>query len=55
MTTVAGPAIKRQLLDSLPAAIRHYIDGEHVDSVDGTTIGVTDPVGHEQYCTLAAD
>ena len=54
MTTVAGPAIKQQLVDSLPSAIRHYIDGEHVDSVDGATIAVTDPVGHEQYCTLAA-
>ena len=54
MTAVAGPAIKQQLVDSLPSAIRHYIDGEHVDSVDGATIAVTDPVGHEQYCTLAA-
>jgi 5-carboxymethyl-2-hydroxymuconic-semialdehyde dehydrogenase len=54
MTTVAGPAIKQQLLDSLPSTIRHYIDGQHVDSVDGATIPVTDPVGHEEYCTLAA-
>jgi 5-carboxymethyl-2-hydroxymuconic-semialdehyde dehydrogenase len=39
---------------ALPSAIRHYIDGEHVDSVDLATIAVTDPVRHESYCTLAA-
>jgi 5-carboxymethyl-2-hydroxymuconic-semialdehyde dehydrogenase len=54
MATVSGTAVRRQLDGLLPSAIRHYIDGEHVDSADLATIPVTDPVGHEQYCTLAS-
>jgi 5-carboxymethyl-2-hydroxymuconic-semialdehyde dehydrogenase len=54
MTTVSQPAVRRVLSEPLPTAIRHYIDGEHVDSVDAATIGVSDPVSHDQYCTLAA-
>jgi 5-carboxymethyl-2-hydroxymuconic-semialdehyde dehydrogenase len=54
MTAVAGAAIKRESLESLPSVIRHYIDGEHVDSADAATLAVTEPVGHQQYSTLAA-
>lgn len=38
----------------VPAAIRHYIGGTHVDSVDGATLVVTDPVSHATYATVAA-
>ena len=30
----------------LPSSLRHYIDGKHVDSVDGGVIDVSDPVTH---------
>ncbi|MEO7369471.1 MAG: 5-carboxymethyl-2-hydroxymuconate semialdehyde dehydrogenase [Ilumatobacteraceae bacterium] len=52
MTAVS--AARRGIGDSLPSTIRHYIDGEHVDSVSLATIEVTEPTRHEQYCTLAA-
>jgi 5-carboxymethyl-2-hydroxymuconic-semialdehyde dehydrogenase len=54
MSMVSVTAVRRELNDLLPSAIRHYIDGEHVDSADLATIAVTEPVGHEQYCTLAS-
>jgi len=54
MTAVAGPAINNELADSVPTAIRHYIDGQHVDSADGATIDVVEPIGHRRYSTLAA-
>jgi 5-carboxymethyl-2-hydroxymuconic-semialdehyde dehydrogenase len=38
----------------VPAVLRHYIGGEHVDSVDGGTLDVVDPVSHTKYATLAA-
>ena len=39
---------------NLPDGIRHYIDGEFVDSVDGTTFDVLDPVSNETYVQAAA-
>lgn len=40
--------------DGLPDRIRHYIDGAFVDSVDGATFDVLDPVTNETYITAAA-
>jgi len=39
---------------NLPERIRHYIDGEFVDSVDGATFDVLDPVSNETYVQAAA-
>ena len=39
---------------NLPERIRHYIDGVFVDSVDGTTFDVLDPVSNETYVQAAA-
>ncbi len=38
----------------LPGSIKHYIDGEFVDSVDGDTFDVLDPVSNQSYATAAA-
>jgi 5-carboxymethyl-2-hydroxymuconic-semialdehyde dehydrogenase len=38
----------------LPTGIRHYIDGEFVDSIGGQTFDVLDPVSNEVYATAAA-
>jgi len=38
----------------LPDRIQHYIDGEFVDSVDGGTFDVLDPVSNETYVQAAA-
>ncbi len=38
----------------LPDRIRHYIGGEHVDSIGGQTFDVLDPVTNEVYTTAAA-
>jgi 5-carboxymethyl-2-hydroxymuconic-semialdehyde dehydrogenase len=40
--------------EGVPSAIRHYIDGRHVDSADASVVDVTDPVTHVTYATLAA-
>lgn len=40
--------------EGLPSRIQHYIDGEFVDSVDGATFDVLDPVSNETYATAAA-
>ena len=37
-----------------PTRIQHYIDGEFVDSVDGDTFDVLDPVSNEVYLQAAA-
>jgi len=39
---------------NLPAKIRHYINGEFVDSIDGETFGVLDPVTNETYIQAAS-
>ena len=38
----------------LPDRIRHYVDGAFVDSVDGATFDVLDPVTNETYVQAAA-
>ncbi|RJN32818.1 5-carboxymethyl-2-hydroxymuconate semialdehyde dehydrogenase [Nesterenkonia natronophila] len=38
----------------LPELIRHYIDGEFVDSADGTTFDVINPVTNETYIQASA-
>lgn len=38
----------------VPSGIRHYIGGVHVDSVDGATFGVADPVTNAPYADVAA-
>ncbi|AEE46202.1 aldehyde dehydrogenase [Cellulomonas fimi] len=38
----------------LPDRIRHYVGGEHVDSVDGATFDVLDPVWRTPYVQAAA-
>jgi 5-carboxymethyl-2-hydroxymuconic-semialdehyde dehydrogenase len=40
--------------ENLPDRIRHYIDGAFVDSVDGGTFDVLDPVSNETYVQAAA-
>ena len=40
--------------DGLPDRIRHYIDGEFVDSIGGETFDVLDPVTNEAYVQAAA-
>src|SRR5690606_6497827 len=47
MTDVHAPA-------DLPAKIQHYIDGEFVDSADGDTFEVLNPVTNEPYVRAAA-
>ena len=47
MTDVHTPA-------DLPAKIQHYIDGEFVDSIEGGTFDVLDPVSNETYVQAAA-
>lgn len=39
---------------NLPERIRHYIDGEFVDSHDGSTFEVLDPVSNQTYVQAAA-
>ena len=52
MTTVAtGPASAPA---ALPRALQHYVDGELVDSADGRTFTVADPVSNQPYATVAA-
>lgn len=38
----------------LPDRIRHFIDGEFADSIDGATFDVLDPVSNQTYITAAA-
>ena len=40
--------------ENLPGSIRHYINGEWVDSVDGDTFDVLNPVTNEPYITAAS-
>ncbi|MFO7193355.1 MAG: 5-carboxymethyl-2-hydroxymuconate semialdehyde dehydrogenase [Thermocrispum agreste] len=53
MSTVNEPAVGHVPAD-LPDRIQHYIDGEHVDSIDGATFDVLEPVGNTTYVKCAA-
>ena len=48
--TAAG----RHVPADLPDRIRHYIDGEFVDSIDGDRFDVLEPVSNEVYVQAAA-
>ncbi|MDN5600283.1 MAG: aldehyde dehydrogenase [Brachybacterium sp.] len=39
---------------NLPATIQHYIGGTHVDSLDGDTFDVLDPVSNQPYLKAAS-
>ncbi|WP_338759475.1 5-carboxymethyl-2-hydroxymuconate semialdehyde dehydrogenase [Nocardia vulneris] len=54
MTNAVRTAATPHLPADLPTRIRHYIDGAFVDSVDGATFGVLDPVTNEVYVRAAA-
>ena len=50
--TETSPALdQRHVPADLPSRIQHYIDGEFVDSVDGDTFDVLEPVSNEVYVT----
>ncbi|WP_433574439.1 5-carboxymethyl-2-hydroxymuconate semialdehyde dehydrogenase [Nocardia brasiliensis] len=54
MTNAVRTAATPHLPADLPTRIQHYIDGVFVDSVDGATFGVLDPVTNEVYVRAAA-
>ncbi|MHA7986308.1 5-carboxymethyl-2-hydroxymuconate semialdehyde dehydrogenase [Rathayibacter sp. CAU 1779] len=54
MTRANGPQNPAHVPAGVPTSIRHFIDGEFVDSVDGNTFDVLDPVTNETYVTAAA-
>jgi 5-carboxymethyl-2-hydroxymuconic-semialdehyde dehydrogenase len=45
---------ERHVPAGLPERIRHYIDGEFVDSLDGDTFDVLEPVSNEVYVQAAS-
>ncbi|MBN6750097.1 5-carboxymethyl-2-hydroxymuconate semialdehyde dehydrogenase [Micrococcus luteus] len=47
-------SIEARKPQGLPDVLRHYIDGEFVDSIDGDTFEVLDPVTNEPYLTAAS-
>ncbi|WP_280406469.1 5-carboxymethyl-2-hydroxymuconate semialdehyde dehydrogenase [Nocardia brasiliensis] len=54
MTNAVRTAATPHMPADLPTRIQHYIDGAFVDSVDGATFGVLDPVTNEVYVRAAA-
>ena len=54
MTDTATALTAHHVPADLPTRIQHYIDGEFVDSVDGDTFDVLDPVTNETYLQAAA-
>ncbi|MFE9577246.1 5-carboxymethyl-2-hydroxymuconate semialdehyde dehydrogenase [Nocardia sp. NPDC006044] len=54
MTNAVRTSATPHTPSDLPARIQHYIDGAFVDSVDGATFGVLDPVTNEVYVQAAA-
>ncbi|GAA1173532.1 5-carboxymethyl-2-hydroxymuconate semialdehyde dehydrogenase [Nesterenkonia xinjiangensis] len=56
-TQTAGPVTEtagHRVPTDLPQSIRHYIDGEFVDSTDGETFDVIDPVTNATYIQAAS-
>jgi 5-carboxymethyl-2-hydroxymuconic-semialdehyde dehydrogenase len=49
-----APTAHGHVPDDLPTSIQHYIDGAFVDSVDGDTFDVIDPVSNEVYLQAAS-
>src|SRR4051794_3868746 len=54
MTDTVTSTATRHLPADLPNHLQHYIGGTTVDSVDGDTFDVLDPVSNETYVTAAA-
>ena len=55
MTDTTSPALDvRHVPADLPDRIRHYIDGAFVDSQDGDTFDVLEPVSNEVYVQASA-
>ncbi|MHA7262126.1 5-carboxymethyl-2-hydroxymuconate semialdehyde dehydrogenase [Arthrobacter sp. TMN-37] len=54
MTTPSSTATEQFVPEGLPSSIRHYINGEFVDSAGGETFDVLDPVLNTTYATAAA-
>lgn len=53
-TDTEQATVPRHLPADLPERIQHYVGGEHVDSADGATFEVLDPVSNETYLHAAA-
>ncbi|HEX5730091.1 5-carboxymethyl-2-hydroxymuconate semialdehyde dehydrogenase [Microbacterium sp.] len=54
MTDTATALGTHRVPADLPTRIQHYIDGESVDSIDGDTFDVLDPVTNDTYLQAAA-
>ena len=54
MTDTVTSTAARHVPADLPDHLQHYIGGTTVDSVDGDTFDVLDPVSNETYVTAAA-
>ncbi|MCK0112420.1 5-carboxymethyl-2-hydroxymuconate semialdehyde dehydrogenase [Ornithinimicrobium sp. F0845] len=54
MTDATAQATGHRLPAELPDRIQHYIDGAFVDSVDGDTFDVLDPVTNQAYLQAAS-
>lgn len=54
MTDTQTVRAARHVPEGLPTRIQHYIDGAFVDSQDGDTFDVLDPVTNETYVQAAA-
>ncbi len=52
--TSPGPTGPRHVPADLPEHLRHHVGGEDVDSADGATFEVLDPVSNETYLRAAA-
>lgn len=53
-STPGSDAYAHRLPEDLPQSIQHYIDGQFVDSADGDTFDVLDPVTNETYIQAAS-
>ncbi|MFV0320171.1 MAG: 5-carboxymethyl-2-hydroxymuconate semialdehyde dehydrogenase [Microbacterium sp.] len=52
---MTDPALQaRHVPAELPERLQHYIDGAYVDSLDGDTFGVLEPVSNEVYVQAAS-
>ncbi len=54
MTFTAEQTKNQYVPQDLPTHIQHYINGQFVDSVNGATFDVLDPVSNTNYATAAA-
>ena len=54
MTVSETRPVTRHVPRGLPDRIRHFIDGEFVDSIDAATFDVLDPVSNQTYITAAS-